>query len=199
MYIQLMWEDPTTGEVHRPILTPPIAIGRDTSQMPEKLGEQPVSRLELAHKQVSRFHALITLANQQLYITDRSANGTFLNGRPIGKGSQPFASKDTLRMGPYKMIATLMQGADHDVTEHTVRDPVSILRPASVLPKNTLVIWLVGIGVLLSMGLGAWLLVSALLERSRPRVPVGSALTGSVSGLKVSEANAFSLSEPTHG
>ncbi len=168
MFVQLLWEDPTTGELKRPLLTPPIAIGRDTEQMPEELGDAPVSRLELADNQISRYHALITVANNQLYITDQSTNGTFLNGRPIRPGIQLLSSKDTLRIGPYKITATLVGENDLDATEQN-REQINTPQPANSLHKNTLVIWLIGGCVLLFMGLGAWLLVSTLLERSRPR------------------------------
>lgn len=176
MYVQLMWEDPATGELKQPLLTPPIAIGRDTEQMPEELGDIPVSRLELADNQISRYHALITVANNQLYITDQSTNGTFLNGRPIRPGIQPLSSQDTLRIGPYKITATLVGENDLDATEQN-REQANIAQPANSLPKNTIVIWLIGGCLLLLMGLGAWLLVTTLLERSRPRPSVSPTST----------------------
>ncbi len=170
MYVQLMWEDPVTGELHRPILAAPIALGRDKEQMPEQLGEQLVSRLELADNQISRFHALITIANHQLYVTDQSTNGTFLNGRPIRPGIQPLSSKDTLRIGPYKITATLRLENDLDATEQN-REQTNFSQQPPSLHKNALAIWLIGAGVLLFMGVGAWVLASTLLQRSRPRVP----------------------------
>lgn len=170
LYVQLTWEDPVTGKSQQPLLAAPIAIGRDTEQMPEQLGEQPVSRLELADKQISRYHALITVANRQLYITDQSTNGTFLNGRPIRPGLQPLSSKDTLRIGSYKMTANLIRHGDLDATEQN-REQTNLSGPANALQKNSLVVWVVGGAVLLFMGGGAWLLGSTLLERSRPRVP----------------------------
>jgi hypothetical protein len=170
LYVQLTWEDPVTGELQQPVLVPPIALGRETHQMPERLGEKAVSRLELPHKQVSRFHALITLADRQLYITDRSANGTYLNGRLIEKGSQPLSSKDTLRVGPYKIIATLTQFDDSNSTELNVREQTHYAQ-GNPLQKNTLLMWLVGLGVLLLMGLGVWFMATTVLEQLRPRVP----------------------------
>lgn len=183
-YVQLMWEDPVTGELQQPLLAPPIAIGRDISQMPEQLGEQAVSRLVLNHQQISRFHALITVANHQLYITDQSTNGTFLNGRPLRQGIQPFLSKDTLRIGPYKITATLKRENDLDATEQ-IREQGQFTRLPRAGQKNTLVVWLIGAGVLVSMVIGAWVLVSTLLERSRPRVPVSPTPTSNVHRLKV--------------
>ncbi|MGJ3245074.1 MAG: FHA domain-containing protein [Elainellaceae cyanobacterium] len=172
LYVQLTWEDPITGKVQRPVLSPPIAIGRDTEQMPETVGDRTVSRLTLEHRQVSRFHASITLVNYQLYVTDRSANGTFLNGQLLRQGSQPFSGKDTLRIGPYKITASLVQGRDLDnATELTVPDQGNLSHRSELPHRNTLLVWLVGAGVMLVMAAGAWWLVSDLLTRSRPRVP----------------------------
>lgn len=171
MYVQLMWEDPETGALQQPLLTAPITIGREIDQMPEQLGGQSVSRLELANKEISRYHALITVANQQMYITDQSTNGTFLNGQPIRAGIQPFSSKDTLRIGPYKFTATLIRESDLNATEQN-RENTNVAGQSNSLQKNILMVWLIGGVVLLLMGVGAWLLVSTLLERSRPRVPV---------------------------
>lgn len=170
IYVQLMWEDPVTGELQQPLLTPPIALGRDISQMPEQLGEQAVSRLVLNHQQISRFHALITVTNHHLYITDQSTNGTFLNGRPIRQGIQPLSSKDTLRIGPYKITATLKRESELDATEQN-REQTNFGKP-SAFPKNTLMVWLMGAGVLLFMSVGAWILVSTVLKNSRPQVPI---------------------------
>ena len=165
-----MWEDPETGELQQPLLTAPIAIGRETDQMPEQWGGQTVSRLELASKEISRYHALITVENQQVYITDQSSNGTFLNGQPIRQGIQPLSSKDTLRIGPYKITANLVREGDLNATEQN-RDRTNLRGQANPAQKNMLMVWVIGGAVLLLMGVGAWLLVSTLLERSRPRVP----------------------------
>ncbi len=171
-YIQLTWEDPTSGELQQPLLTAPVALGRELDQMPEQLGELTVSRLTLAHRQVSRFHALITVINDQLYVSDRSANGTFLNGRVLRQGSHPISSKDTLRIGPYKITATLIQTSNLEtITELTAHEHTGMAQAANPLPKNTLVLWLVGAGVMVTMAAGVWLVVSLVLERSRPQLP----------------------------
>ncbi|HEY9730025.1 MAG TPA: FHA domain-containing protein [Chroococcales cyanobacterium] len=173
MYVQLMWEDPETGELQQPLLTAPIAIGRETDQMPEQLGGQTVSRLELANKEVSRYHALITVVNQQMYITDQSTNGTFLNGQPLRPGTQPLSSRDTLRIGSYKMTASLIRNNDINATQQNrTSASTNLTGQANAVQKNMLMVWLIGGLVLLLMGVGAWVVVSSLLERSRPRVPV---------------------------
>ncbi len=68
-YVQLIWKDTVTGELKQPLLAAPITIGREIDQMPEEVGGQSVSRLELNHQQISRFHALITVVNQLLSAT----------------------------------------------------------------------------------------------------------------------------------
>lgn len=169
-HIQVTWEDPTTGELRQPVLVAPVAIGREQDQMPDQIGSQSVSRLTLPHRQVSRFHALITVSNGQLYVTDRSANGTFLNGQLLRQGSQPISSKDTLRIGPYKITASRVRSQELDViTELTVHDYTQITRTASPMAKNTLLIWAMGIVVMLTMCVGALVSVRLLLERSRPQ------------------------------
>ena len=170
LYIQLTWEDPVTSELQQRLLAAPIAIGRETDQMPENLGQQSVSRLELAHKQISRFHALITVSNQQIYITDKSANGTFLNGRQIKKGSQLFSNKDTVRIGPYKITASLIAENDLNATELT-RERTNVSYIGKPLPKNPVAIWLIGGLVLFLMSLGAGILISNVLKNSRPQIP----------------------------
>jgi hypothetical protein len=170
LYIQLTWEDPENGTSQQPILNAPVAIGRETEQMPECLGENPVSRLQLDHKQISRFHCLITVANYQMYITDKSANGTFLNGQLVGKGSQPFSAKDTIRIGPYKITATLIREDDFNATEITRENSQKgNLNPS--LSNNPLIMWLAGGFILLLMSLGTWLLISTVLNNSRPQIP----------------------------
>lgn len=171
MYIQLRWEDPETGEVKRSLLVAPIAVGREADQMPEHWGGRPVSRLELVHQEISRFHTLISVENNKLYVTDQqSANGTFLNGRRVRQSTQPFSNKDTLRIGPYKMTATLMR--ENDLNATAQNSDQSNLSPAiKSLSKNTLIVWAIGVGVLLLAGFGAWAAFSTLLEQSRPQVP----------------------------
>ncbi|WP_293113265.1 FHA domain-containing protein [Moorena sp. SIO4G3] len=170
IYIQLTWEDPETGELKKPVLRPPIAVGRENDHLPEQLAGQSVSHLVLLDKEISRYHALITVANTQLYITDRSANGTFINGRKIRSGIHPFSSKDTLRIGPYKITATLKRENDLNATVQNF-DQTNLLGEKNVsnsLPKNKPVVWLIGLVILLIMGVGTWAVVSGLLEGLKP-------------------------------
>lgn len=170
LYIQLTWEEPSTREVQRPLLAAPVAIGRELDQMPEELGGQAVSRLVLDDRQVSRFHALITVSGADIYVEDRSANGTFLNGQMIRGGKQLFSNKDTLRIGPYKITAMLMREDDLNATELNPREHTSFERQEHPPHRNTMLIWTIGGVLLLLMAVGGWALVSMLLSRSRPQL-----------------------------
>ena len=180
-YIQLTWEDPITNELQQPLLSAPIAIGREIEPIPQKISNESVSRLKLASKQVSRFHALITVANNQLYITDRSANGTFLNGRRISKTAQPFSNKDTLRIGPYKIMATIKADSDLNATELN-RDQTGFPHKSGPtdLQEGKLMMGLIGVVVLVIMGFGTWFSVNSLLKHSRPQINPNSATEGSL-------------------
>jgi|GEM_PF-1161089 len=182
-YLQLTWEDPTTREAQQLSFTPPLAIGRELGQMPETLSGQSVSRLELRHPQVSRFHALITHSQQQLYIQNNSANGTFLNGRLLPGDRHPLFSHDTVRIGPYKITVTLLQGDEANSTELTHPAlPRSLPVPPS--SRQQLLVWFAGIGLLLLMGFSTWAIAHAILERSRPTVePTSSRYTFGVAKL----------------
>lgn len=107
MQIQLSWEDPTSGESFAPMLSVPVAFGREVSQIPVSIDGQQVSPIVLASQQVSRHHASIALKTGQLTITDHSTNGTFINGQRLEQSSHPLNSGDTLRLGPYEITITL--------------------------------------------------------------------------------------------
>ena len=168
-YVRLIWQDPVSGDLNQPLLTPPICIGRDKEQMPKHLGNYTVSPLELVHKQVSRFHALITVANEQMYITDKSSNGTYFNGRLLSqKNSQLLSNKDTIRIGPYKITATLVTDKDINSTEIN-RDFVNISGEVPPVIKYKIFLWIAGVlvGILLSLGFG--ILIKNTLEKLRPQ------------------------------
>ena len=167
--IQLSWADPMTGEIQHASQAVPVAIGRERAKMPDQLDEQPVSQLELNHQEVSRYHALITVVNQQLYVTDKSANGTYLNGRLVRAGGQAFSSKDTLRVGPCKITATRLRAGDTNATALN-REHSHLARAETADDTNALLIWL-GVGTaLLLLGVGLWLGARTFIDRARPKV-----------------------------
>ncbi len=167
-FIQLRWEDSETGLIHEQMLQAPIALGREPHHMPQHWAGMPVSRIELSHKQVSRFHALITMANEQFYITDKSANGTYLNGRLVQQDGQAFTKNDTLRVGPFKITATIDRTQGSNSTQLNLEHS-AIDETANNTEKNAMLIWIAGTVVLLAMGLGTWKLATLLLEQVRPQ------------------------------
>ncbi|MEL6385286.1 MAG: FHA domain-containing protein [Cyanobacteria bacterium J06626_18] len=171
--IQLSWEDPITGKSHRTALQAPVVIGREPAKMSEQWGDQPVSCLELANNQVSRYHASITTLHGQLYITDKSANGTYLNGRRVRADGQFFTRKDTLRIGPFKITVTILDSDTTGSTELNL-DQEPLAKPARKGPPNAMLIWLLGAIMLLLLGVGIWGAAQLLLEQFRPSVPPSS-------------------------
>ena len=167
--IQLSWQDPATGTPHHSVYQAPVAIGRETAQMPDVLGNQPVSHLELAHKQVSRYHALISVINHQLQITDKSANGTFLNGRPVRKDSQIFTIKDTVRIGPFKITVEIVKDRETNATELSLERSYLAKAQTGTNP-NAIAVWLMGGLVLALLGWGTWAIAQVLLKNARPTV-----------------------------
>ncbi len=129
MEIQLSWEDPNSGELSEQRLSVPIAFGREASQLPPTVGEEQVSAIVLASKQISRFHALITATNG-LAIADHSSNGTFVNGQRI-QGSQNLNSGDTVRIGPYEITITVPSTGDT-----AAREATEVVTPSSTIVFN---------------------------------------------------------------
>ncbi|MEM8808967.1 MAG: FHA domain-containing protein [Cyanobacteria bacterium P01_G01_bin.38] len=167
--LKLIWEDPLTGNSHSASLQTPIAIGREAAKMPTRLGNQSVSHLELVHQQVSRCHALITLVNRQLHIADKSANGTFLNGRPVRQDGQVLTAKDTVRIGPFKITAAILNTDESNSTELN-RDHSHLAKAEVGANPNVILIWVLGGGVLLLMGVGLWFIAQVLLKQARPQI-----------------------------
>ncbi|MBE9126560.1 MULTISPECIES: FHA domain-containing protein [unclassified Coleofasciculus] len=98
--IQLSWDDPATGELRSPLLSIPIALGRDFNGMPAELQGRRVSRMLLNSIEVSRFHLLIDQDSGGLVVIDQnSRNGTFVNG--VLQKRSTLANGDTLQIGPY--------------------------------------------------------------------------------------------------
>lgn len=120
--IQLTWDDPITGDRRSPVLTVPIALGREFAQMPAQIDEQRVSRIVLVGEEISRFQSLITLEPEGLVVIDQnSSNGTFVNG--VQRSRSFLAHGDLLQIGPYRITISF-----------AVAPPVpAATRPSSIL------------------------------------------------------------------
>jgi pSer/pThr/pTyr-binding forkhead associated (FHA) protein len=107
--IYFSWEDPATGEKREPILSAPIAFGREFARLPAELQGQLVTRIILNSNEISRYHALIDWEQNQLVVIDQnSVNGVFINGQRQNRGILNHG--DTLQIGPY--IMTVMIGVN---------------------------------------------------------------------------------------
>ncbi|MEA5557146.1 FHA domain-containing protein, partial [Nodularia spumigena] len=123
MQIKLISENQVTEEQEEQVFTLPVAIGRDITQLPAVVNGETVSPVVLldSSKQISRLHAQISLENNQLYLEDKSANGTELNGKNVLKERHLLNSGDRLRIGNYTITVLLIQAGDPDATLVLVR------------------------------------------------------------------------------
>lgn len=107
--LRLSWEDPTTGERREPLLSVPIAFGREFGRMPAEIEGHRVSRIVLNSAEVSRYHLLIRLESNGLTVIDQnSGNGLFING--MRQSRSLVANGDTLQVGPYTITVTFVSG-----------------------------------------------------------------------------------------
>ncbi|MEH2106084.1 FHA domain-containing protein [Nostoc sp.] len=105
LQIQLSWEEPATGERREPLLSMPIAFGREFARLPAELRGVRVSRMLLNSNEVSRYHALIDWEQDHLVVIDQgSVNGVYVNGQPQTRSV--LVSGDTLQIGPYLIAVT---------------------------------------------------------------------------------------------
>jgi pSer/pThr/pTyr-binding forkhead associated (FHA) protein len=101
-----MWEDPATGERKEPLLTLPIALGREFTRLPETIDGRRVCRIVLNSLEVSRYHASIEVAQERLIVVDRgSSNGIIVNGE---KQTQAQVSPgDIIQIGNYQIAIAI--------------------------------------------------------------------------------------------
>ncbi len=141
MQVQLSWEDPVTGEEWQPVLNLPVVLGSKLENMPTTHEGQAVAQVLLMSKTISRFHAMITFVDDHLTITDRSKNGTYLNGQRFNQSSKLFNSRDVLKIGPYTITVTLLSEAESKFTqtvssESTIFDPSRLAEGRSILAAS---------------------------------------------------------------
>ncbi|HEX6778030.1 MAG TPA: FHA domain-containing protein [Ktedonobacterales bacterium] len=106
--IRVRWTDTASGESHETTASPPIMVGRQTS-----------NAVVLSTERVSRQHALLTLEGDQIILTDQgSSNGTILNGVRIQRAA--LAPTDTVEIGGYRLSAALVKPPASQPLEATV-------------------------------------------------------------------------------
>jgi pSer/pThr/pTyr-binding forkhead associated (FHA) protein len=101
-----MWEDPATGERKEPLLTVPIALGREFERLPAILDGDRVCRIVLNSLEVSRYHASIEMQQDRLVIVDRgSSNGVIVNGEKQPR--VPISPGDIIQIGNYQIAIAI--------------------------------------------------------------------------------------------
>lgn len=170
LYIQLTWNDPQTGSVHQLTYTPPIALGREYDQMPSHLGGKPVNRIVLSDRQISRYHALITSSGGKVILTDRSANGTEINGERIHHASRVLQGQDVIRLGNHRISLTFSATGDPNATQLSAPTTAA---PHTITPKQpasyTGLVIVLALVLVIVAAAATWTLVTMLLEQFRPK------------------------------
>jgi pSer/pThr/pTyr-binding forkhead associated (FHA) protein len=137
-----MWEDPATGERKEPLLTVPIALGREFERLPATLNGDRVCRIVLSSLDVSRYHALIELQADGLVLTDQSSsNGLTVNG---AKQTQCLIRPgDTIKIGNYQLAIAEPLGATNTPANSSqisfnpvTNRPDPRITPPPVVPVN---------------------------------------------------------------
>ena len=143
MQIKLVSENKITQEQVEQVFNLPIAIGRDLSELPPNLNNEPVSPIVLLdnNRQISRFHAQIRLNNNRVYLEDQSSNGTKVNGKLLVKQGQVLNTGDTIVIGGYTITVVILEGGGQDEGTVIVGDAATVFNfdpQSQVLPASRL-------------------------------------------------------------
>jgi FHA domain len=136
MEISLTWQDPATGEVRNPVLNTPIAIGREFSQLPRRIGGKRVSRIQLNNDgEVSRIHVFLDEENGLLVAIDHnSCNGIEINGNKQLRGY--LNPGDHLSVGGY--VLTIQEvGLDTDSSKVLFQPVTNVTEPYPTIPSKS--------------------------------------------------------------
>lgn len=147
--IQLSWEDPTTGELHKQSYQPPIALGREEARMPSEVRGLPITKLKFNSLQVSRYHALIDIIADhptQFEISDRdSSGGTYINGQRQSR--QVLANGDVIQIGIYHINVSTNPSQSIATPLSSSATSTILFNPATGLPDPKLAATQVAPGV----------------------------------------------------
>jgi pSer/pThr/pTyr-binding forkhead associated (FHA) protein len=117
--IRLEWYDIHTGKKEG-IYDPPIAIGRDMSSLPDHV---PIAhKIVLNNVNVSRFHALIELQNNQLMIVDNNTtNKTYINGQKITQAI--INHGDKIKIDTYEFTLEIIPPHHQNIIPKPINNP----------------------------------------------------------------------------
>jgi len=99
-------------------------------------GVDPQKRILVQDEQVSRDHAVISRRAEQLQITDRSKNGTWVNGIRLAAGaSSDLGDRDTIRLGEFSLRVFYPENVT-DVTDAAILTDGTRVTPIEIIVTN---------------------------------------------------------------
>lgn len=140
MQLQLTWDDPVTEEPQQRISPLPIAFGRELAQLPAEIEGQLVHQLALldTNNEISRYHALIFEVAGEVFLEDRSTNGTSLNQDRVLRERRPLTTGDTIRIGTYNITISLLSEDDPNATRLNDSSTVIFSPQTEIMPASEL-------------------------------------------------------------
>ena len=99
-------------------------------------GVDPQKRILVQDAQVSRDHAVISRRAEQLQITDRGKNGTWVNGTRLAAGaSNELADGDTISLGEFSLRVFCPESVTH-VTDAAILTDGTRVTPTEIMVTN---------------------------------------------------------------
>ena len=99
-------------------------------------GVDPQKRILVQDAQVSRDHAVISRRAEQLQITDRGKNGTWVNGTRLAAGaSNELADGDTISLGEFSLRVFCPENVTH-VTDAAILTDGTRVTPTEIMVTN---------------------------------------------------------------
>ena len=99
-------------------------------------GVDPQKRILVQNAQVSRDHAVISRRAEQLQITDRGKNGTWVNGTRLAAGaSNELADGDTISLGEFSLRVFCPENVTH-VTDAAILTDGTRVTPTEIMVTN---------------------------------------------------------------
>ena len=125
----LQWVDDNSQTQQLEIIDK-VFIGRSCK------GVDPLKRILVQDEQVSRDHAVISRRAEQLQITDRSKNGTWVNGIRLAAGaSSNLADGDTISLGEFSLSVFCPEDVT-DVTDAAILTDGTRVTPTEIMVTN---------------------------------------------------------------
>ncbi|MCB9098803.1 MAG: protein kinase [Anaerolineales bacterium] len=121
-------------------LVDPLGQGYKLGAKPLVIGRSPKADIVVDDQSVSREHAQVRLAGDRCLVLDLdSANGTFLDNRPLPQVWQPVGQGDTLTIGSARFYVTTTEPANvvsHQVVAIPAGDANTTAPPVDLTPSE---------------------------------------------------------------